>query len=107
MKTHLVAFAVLVVAAAVPLGNRSSAHSALRAYDLDAPGPEASGCYFSRGQMFCGRYCYIEINGKRYCQVRERDAFPQGEVYIEESLVGPSRYRHRSPRRHNRHHGLK
>jgi hypothetical protein len=105
MKMFFIAFAVLVLAAGHPLGNRSAAHSASRAYDLDAPGPEASGCYFSRGEMFCGRYCYIEINGKRYCQVRERDAYPQGEVYLEESLVGPSRYRHRSQHRH--HHGLK
>ena len=105
MKTHLIAFAVLVFAAGLPLGNNSAAHPPLRAYDLDALGPEAKGCYFSRGEMFCGRYCYIEINGKRYCQVRERDAYPQGETYLEESLIGPSRYRRRSQHRH--HHGLK
>ncbi len=104
MKTYHVAFAVLVLSAANPLGNSSSAHSALRAYDLEEPGPEASGCYFSRGEMYCGRYCYVEINGKRYCQPRARDAYPQGEIYLEESLVGPARHRHYPQRLH---HGLK
>jgi hypothetical protein len=77
------------------------AHPVLRSDELYGPGPEASGCYFSRGEMYCGRYCYIEIDGKRYCQPRERDAYPQGHVYIEESLVGPRSYRQRH--RHHRH----
>ena len=70
------------------------AHRMARPYVWD--GPEASGCYYSRGERYCGRYCYIEINGKRYCQPRERDAYPQGEIYIEDQVVLPGRsHRHR------------
>ena len=102
MKTFVTLFSAITTLALSSLSGGASAHSPLRGYDLDAPGPEASGCYFSRGEMFCGRYCYIEINGKRYCQPRERNAYPQGTIYIEESLVGPP-YR----RGHRHHHGLK
>lgn len=38
---------------------------------------EAGGCYYYRGRQWCGRYCYTEINGKRYCQRWKRDAHPQ------------------------------
>jgi len=38
---------------------------------------EARGCYYRRGREYCGRYCYVELNGKRYCQERRRDAVPQ------------------------------
>lgn len=38
---------------------------------------EARGCYYRRGREYCGRYCYIELNGRRYCQERRRDAVPQ------------------------------
>lgn len=69
-------------------------------YVVGDPGPEAAGCYFSRGHMYCGRYCYWEINGRRYCQRRARDAYPQGDVYIEESFVRPGR-----GGRHHRHGG--
>jgi hypothetical protein len=42
---------------------------------------EARGCYYRRGREYCGRYCYIEINGHRYCQERRRDAVPQAGFY--------------------------
>ena len=43
-----------------------------------APSPlEFRGCYYYRGREHCGRYCYLEINGKRYCQERYREAHPQ------------------------------
>ena len=106
MTTSVTLFSAITAMALFSLSSGAAAHSPLRAYDLDAPGPEASGCYFSRGEMFCGRYCYVEINGKRYCQPRERDAYPQGEIYIEESLVGPPYRRGRSYHRRH-HHGLK
>ncbi|HEX2840996.1 hypothetical protein [Hyphomicrobium sp.] len=41
---------------------------------------EARGCYYRRGREYCGRYCYIEINGRRYCQERARDAVPQAGI---------------------------
>jgi hypothetical protein len=40
------------------------------------------GCYWQRGQRFCSRYCYWEIDGQRYCQDRERVARPQGNPYF-------------------------
>jgi hypothetical protein len=44
------------------------------------PPLDAAGCYFYRGRQWCGRYCYYEVNGKRYCQRWERDAVPQAPV---------------------------
>jgi hypothetical protein len=37
----------------------------------------AKGCYWYRQKQYCGRYCYIEANGIRYCREREPEAFPQ------------------------------
>lgn len=101
-NVHALVASIAGASAVVFIAAPALAHPVLRSDEVYGPGPEASGCYFSRGEMFCGRYCYIEINGKRYCQPRERDAYPQGHVYIEESLVGQGSYR-----RHHRHHGLK
>ncbi|MBY0226282.1 MAG: hypothetical protein K2Q28_10800 [Hyphomicrobium sp.] len=50
---------------------------------IELPPPEARGCYFERGRRFCGAYCYWEVNGKRYCQRRERDAHSQAPVVEE------------------------
>ena len=47
-----------------------------------APPLEAAGCYYYRGRQWCGRYCYYEVNGKRYCQRREREAVPQAPLDI-------------------------
>lgn len=49
-------------------------------YVVDLPPPEKRGCYFYRGREFCGSYCYWEVNGKRYCQRRERDAHSQAPI---------------------------
>ena len=53
-----------------------------RANPLDSPVivlsvPEGKGCYWFHGQLFCGRYCYTEINGKRYCREDELEAVSQ------------------------------
>ena len=58
-----------------------------------APG-EARGCYYHRDERFCARYCYWEVNGRRYCQVRERDAYPQAELEVDETGPGPRRRHH-------------
>ena len=39
---------------------------------------EGVGCYWKLGRRFCSLYCYWEVNGRRYCHVREREATPQG-----------------------------
>ena len=41
---------------------------------------EARGCTWYRQRQTCGRYCYTEVNGKRYCQEREHDAHPQAPL---------------------------
>lgn len=41
----------------------------------------ARGCYWHRGTRHCSQYCYVEINGRRYCNERERLAVPQGDPY--------------------------
>ncbi len=44
-------------------------------------GPEGRGCYWMRQRLYCARYCYIEIDGRRYCQERARWAYPQAPEY--------------------------
>ena len=57
---------------------------------LISPMPlQADGCYYYRGRRHCGRYCYYEINGLRYCQPREREAYPQAGYEIDDAAPGP------------------
>ena len=44
------------------------------------PAGERIGCYWYHQREYCSRYCYWEINGKRYCRERERDAWSQAPV---------------------------
>ena len=39
--------------------------------------PEGVGCYWYRGQLYCSRYCYWEIDGYRYCHPRVGNAISQ------------------------------
>ena len=52
---------------------------------------EARGCYWYRQRQTCGRYCYVEVNGKRYCQERQHDAHPQAPEG-ESAIVVPETY---------------
>lgn len=54
------------------------------AHVVELPPPEARGCYYYRGRRYCGAYCYWEVNGKRYCQRRERDAHSQAPLIEDE-----------------------
>ena len=56
-------------------------------YIVELPPPEAHGCYYHRGRRYCGTYCYWEVNGKRYCQRRERNAHSQAP-FVEEADPG-------------------
>ena len=57
---------------------------------LISPMPlQADGCYYYRGRRHCGRYCYYEINGLRYCQQREREAYPQAGYEVDDAAPGP------------------
>jgi hypothetical protein len=52
----------------------------------------AKGCYWYRQKQYCGRYCYIEGNGIRYCREREPEAFPQmpeASVFVGEPYAAP------------------
>ena len=50
---------------------------------IEAPSePEKIGCYWERGREFCSRYCYIEVNNRRYCREREREAYSQAPVLV-------------------------
>ena len=58
------------------------------------PETEAVGCYWKHGRQFCSRYCYWEVNGRRYCHDRAREAYPQGpapELYYEPMKLGAGR----------------
>ena len=69
----------------------TSATTAL-ASDITVGGPSAPGqagfwgdqrgCYWRRGVRHCSQYCYWEIDGRRYCQDRERIAVPQGNAWF-------------------------
>lgn len=45
-----------------------------------APAQEQVGCYWYRQRQYCSRYCYWEVNGRRYCREREREAYSQAPV---------------------------
>lgn len=53
------------------------------------PAGERIGCYWYRQREYCSRYCYWEINGKRYCRERERDAWSQAPVVEEYYPMAP------------------
>jgi hypothetical protein len=44
--------------------------------------PEGVGCYWHVGHLFCSRWCYVEIDGFRYCQRRMRDAASQAPAVL-------------------------
>lgn len=77
-----------------------------RGMDMDRRRPTAcqpvvyaQGCYWRRGERYCSRYCYIEVNGKRYCSQRQREAVPQAACEAPEVPELNSRrphHRHRS-----------
>ena len=45
------------------------------------PEPEGRGCYWYRQRQFCARYCYVEVDGYRYCTEHRRDAYPQAPFW--------------------------
>ncbi|MDX2308371.1 MAG: hypothetical protein NW216_09055 [Hyphomicrobium sp.] len=55
----------------------------------ELPPPMGKGCYYYRGREHCGSYCYWEVNGKRYCQERAREAFSQAPVVIDDGFGIP------------------
>lgn len=56
---------------------------------LVEPAGEAVGCYWYRQREFCSRYCYYEVNGKRYCHHNQREAHPQALI-VDDYLYAPA-----------------
>lgn len=44
--------------------------------------PQGVGCYWYRGRLHCNRYCYWEIDGRRFCRRDARDAYTQAPPEI-------------------------
>jgi hypothetical protein len=68
---------------AILIAPECSAYSARRPSPLIGAiplGTEGVGCYWERGRQFCARYCYVEVDGHRFCREREREAFSQAPL---------------------------
>jgi hypothetical protein len=61
------------------------------------PAYYAKACYWHHGTRYCRLYCYVEINGKHYCQERESQAVPQGDPYKPERPTVDDLYRRQRP----------
>jgi hypothetical protein len=73
-----VAIALAILAAPISLAQAEGPYRNYRSHA--APEQIATtqglGCYWYRQRQ----YCYVEVNGQRYCREREREAFPQAPV---------------------------
>jgi hypothetical protein len=72
---------------------RAAAVQMVGPVDTAVEASAAKGCYWYRQKQYCGRYCYIEGNGVRYCRDREPEAFPQmpeANVFVGEPYSVPS-----------------
>ena len=88
--------AILVVLAVLAAAPQAAAETIRRqrVVIVTLPDTEAVGCYWKLGRRFCSRYCYWEVNGRRYCHERAREAYPQGpppEIYFEPMKLGAGR----------------
>jgi hypothetical protein len=93
MKMHFEQHILRAAAGLIVLAGLTAPASAggkLRAEELARPVVYAEGCYWHRGERYCSRYCYIEVNGRRYCHKRRREAVPQADG---EELPPERRYR--------------
>jgi hypothetical protein len=79
MIRHLALISLAVLALGPETAGAGPRRAAGRYVEV-LPPLEAGGCYYYRGRQWCGRYCYTEVNGKRYCQRWKRDAHPQAAL---------------------------
>jgi len=84
MIRPLVALMSLAVLTAAPTAVLAGDHGG-RYRGAPPEWDEAIGCYAFRGRMTCSRYCWRDINGRRYCHERERYAYPHGWAIYEAS----------------------
>lgn len=106
MKFKGALFVAASVLLAAPQAFARNPEPLRRAPFYAVPAGEAVGCYWERGRQHCGSFCYWEVNGRRYCQKRDRLATPQGafiEDYILDESLSPAYRRPYGPvRRTNR-----
>lgn len=69
---------------------------------VNAEETEGVGCYWMRGRLHCARYCYIEVDGRRYCRERKRLAHPQAPVDLFEPQWEPGVMKLGGPRQSTR-----
>lgn len=72
---------IAVVAMAWPTASEAGGRYRVPYSMHQGGGPEGRGCYWFRQRLYCSRYCYVEIDGRRYCQERARWAYPQAPYY--------------------------
>ncbi len=74
MRLTLITISMLLASAGIGV----PAYGGERAYPPLVQMPiQGVGCYWFRGNLYCSRYCYYEVDGHRYCQRRARDAVSQ------------------------------
>ena len=75
-------FAMLALLASICEANATTARRAATFPLVQAvpQAPEGIGCYFERGRTFCSRYCYIEVDGHRFCRERTHEARSQAPI---------------------------
>ena len=72
--------ALALLIALVPLssaGAQSPRRAAVPTVVAIKEAPEGIGCTWYRQRMTCSRYCYIEVDGHRFCRERAREAHSQ------------------------------
>ncbi len=90
----IVAFACALLTAMAPAnaGDETYSFKDDDAVGVDASIPsqtEAIGRYYNRGRRFCSQYCYWEVNGRRYCRKRLREAHSQAYYPTYEEQIAP------------------
>ncbi len=77
----LISAALLVLTPAAWTGQAQAEGRYRVPYQTPHAGPEGRGCYWMRQRLYCSRYCYVEVDGRRYCRERSRWAYPQAPYY--------------------------
>ena len=66
-----------VATVALVCATQAEAGSPWRSRDREGQEAQGIGCYWMHERLYCARYCYIGIDGRRYCRERKRLARPQ------------------------------
>jgi hypothetical protein len=93
----LLAFAGAAEAGGEWGGSKDGFYSEGGSFGGNGPLFYAKACYWHRGTRYCRLYCYVEINGKHYCNERESRAVPQGDPYKVERPTVDDIYRRQRP----------